>query len=126
MDHLQNIKGINRLIHDLPQEYRSFHLFGNILKFECAKVFDHNKNKDIYNINLFITDENERYKIHLFLKNAHGDISFTVSEPLSGFAIQDMTGYGYEQDSRFRVYDFENGNFSIYCEDIEVELLIIV
>ena len=88
-------------------------------------MFDYNKNKDIYNISLFITDENERYKIHLFLKNAHGDISFTVSEPLSGLAIQDMTGYGYEQDSRFRVYDFENGNFSIYCEDIEVELLII-
>ena len=30
---------------------------------------------------------------------------------------------GYEQDTRYRVYDFENGDFSIYCEDIEVALL---
>lgn len=123
MEHLQNIKGINHLIHNLPQEYRSFHLFGNILKIECTKVFDDDKYEDVYNINLLITDENELYKIQLSLKNAHGDISFTVSEPLSGLAIYDMTEYGYEQDSRFRVYDFENGDFSIYCEDIGVALL---
>ena len=123
MKHLQNIRGMEQLIHDLPQAYRSLHLFGNILKFEYTKVFDYDKYEDVYNINLLITDENGLYKIQLSLKNAHGDISFTISEPMSGFAIHDMTEYGYEQTSRFRVYDFENGDFSIYCEDIEVTLL---
>lgn len=89
---------MEKLIQDLPEEYRYLPFFGNILKFVCEKVFNYEKWEDVYNINLLISDEDELYKIQFILKNVHGDISFTVSEPLSGFAICDMKEYGYEQD----------------------------
>ena len=123
MEHLRNIKGMEKLIQDVPKEYRYLPFFGNILKFVCERVFDYEKWENVYNINLLMSDEDESYKIQFLLKNVHGDISFKISEPLSGFAICDMKEYGYEQDCRFRVYDFENGDFSVYCEDIEVVLL---
>lgn len=123
MKQLRYINGMEQLIQDLPEEYRYFPLFGNILKFEYTKTFDYETWADIYNVNLVVTDDAEQYKIQLFLKNVHGNISFSISEPLSGFTICDMTENGYEPIARFRVYDFENGDFSIYCEDIEVALL---
>lgn len=114
---------MEKLIQDVPKEYRYLPFFGNIFKFICERVFDYEKWENVYNINLLMSDEDESYKIQFLLKNVHGDISFKISEPLSGFAICDMKEYGYEQDCRFRVYDFENGAFSVYCEDIEVVLL---
>lgn len=123
MEHLKHIKGMDQLIQELPQQYRYLPLFGNILKLEYLKEFDYEKWVDIYNIRLLVADEAELYKIRIFMKNVHGSISFSVSEALSGFSICDMQEDGYEQDTRFRVYDYENGDFSIYCEDIEVALL---
>ena len=123
MEHLRNIKGMEQLFQSLPEEYRYLPYFGNILKLECEKTFDYEKWQNVYNVNLLLSDEAELYKIQLYLKNVHGDISFRVSESLSGLAICDMKEYGYEPVCRFRVYDFENGDFSLYCEDIEVALV---
>lgn len=123
MKHLNHIKGMNQLIQELPEPYRYLPIFGNILAFEYLKEFDCEKWADIYNAKLLVADEAERYKIQILMKNVHGSISFSVSETLSGFSICDMQEDGYEPDTRFHVYDFENGDFSIYCEDIEVSLL---
>lgn len=41
-------------------------------------------------MNLLLFDKAELYKIHLYLKNVHGDISFTVSGSLSELTICDM------------------------------------
>lgn len=123
MEYLRNIKGMEQLFQSLPEEYRYLPYFGNILKLECEKTFDYEKWQNVYNVNLLLSDEAELYKIQLYLKNVHGDISFRVSESLSGLAICDMKEYGYEPVCRFRVYDFENGDFSLYCEDIEVALV---
>lgn len=114
---------MDSVIQELPAQYRYLPLFGNILKLEYLKEFDYEEWTDIYNISLLVADEAELYKIQIFMKNVHGSISFNVSEVLSGFSICDMQEDGYEQNTRYRVYDFENGDFSIYCEDIEVALL---
>ena len=116
-------KRMDSVIQEIPAQYRYLPLFGNILKLEYLKEFDYEEWTDIYNIRLLVADEAELYKIQIFMKNVHGSISFNVSEVLSGFSICDMQEDGYEQDTRYRVYDFENGDFSIYCEDIEVALL---
>lgn len=123
MEHLRNIKEMEQIFQSLPEEYRYLPFFGNILKFEYEKAFDYEKWQDVHNVNLLLSDEAELHKIQLYLKNVHGDISFRVSESLSGLAICDMKEYGYEPVCRFRVYDFENGDFSLYCEDIEVALV---
>lgn len=123
MEHLKYIKGMDRLIQELPAQYRYLPLFGAILKLEILKEFDYEEWADIYNIRLLVADEAELYKIQIFMKNVHGSISFNVSEALSGFSICDMQEDGYGQGTRYRVYDFEHGDFSIYCEDIEVALL---
>lgn len=117
MEHLKYIKGMDRLIQELPTQYRYLPLFGNILKLEYLKEFDYEKWTDIYNVRLLVADEAELYKIQIFMKNVHGNLSFNISEALSGFSICDM------QDTRYPIYDFENGDFSVYCEDIEVALL---
>lgn len=123
MEHLKYLKGMDELIQKLPAQYQHLPLFGNILELEYWKEFDCEKWADINNMRLLIADEAELYKIQISLKNVHGSISFNVTETLSGFSICDMQEDGYEQDSRYHVYDFENGDFSIYCEDIEVALL---
>lgn len=123
MKHLKHIKGMSQLIQELPEGYRYLPLFGNILKLEYMKEFDYEKWTDVYNARLLVADETESYKIQINMKNVHGSISFNVSEALAGFSICDMQEDGYEQDTRFHIYDFENGDFSIYCEDIEVALL---
>ena len=123
MEHLKYIKGMDRLIQELPTQYRYPPLFGNILKLEYLKEFDYEKWTDLYNVRLLVADEAELYKIQIFMKNVHGSLSFNISEALSGFSICDMQEDGYEQDTRYHIYDFENGDFSVYCEDIEVALL---
>ena len=123
MKHLKHIKGMSQLIQELPEGYRYLPLFGNILKLEYMKEFDYEKWTDVYNARLLVADETESYKIQINMKNVHGSISFNVSEALAGFSICDMQEEEYEQDTRFHRYDFENGDFSIYCEDIEVALL---
>lgn len=123
MKHLSAIKGINELLQALPEEYQHFYRFGTILKLEIKKSFDLETWNDVYNGTLIVADETEHYKIQLQLKNIHGALSFYLSEPLSGFAICDMAEDGYEPEVRFRVYDFEQQDFSIYCEEIEAVLL---
>lgn len=123
MEHLRNIKGMEQIFQSLPEEYRYLPYFGSVLKLECEKAFDYERWQDVYNVNLLLSDETELYKIQLYLKNVHGSISFNVSELLSGLTICDMKEYGYEPDCRYRVYDYENRDFSIYCEDIEAALL---
>lgn len=123
MEYLERIDGMNDVIQSLPQEYRHWHLFGNILKLEYEKSFDYEKLRDICNINLLVADNAEQYRINIFLRNVRGELSFMVGDKISGFAIKDMKMDGYENDSGFRIYDFEDGELSLYCENIEVRLL---
>ena len=68
MEHLKYIKGMDRLIQELPTQYRYLPLFGNILKLEYLKEFDYEKWTDIYNVRLLVADEAELYKIQIFMK----------------------------------------------------------
>lgn len=123
MKSLNRINGMQKLIQDLPEEYRYWHLFGNILELEYKKTFDYEEWLDVYNVNLLVTDDMEQYCINILLKNVSGEISFGIANRISGFSIKDMKMDGYENNSRFHIYDFENGDFSIYCEDIVVKML---
>lgn len=123
MKNLNRIKGMKKVLESLPDEYRYWHIFGTILKLEYEKSFDYELWKDIYNIKLLVTDSNNRFEISLFLKNVTGEISFSVAGTLSGLAVDDLKSRGYEDNTSFFLYDFENEDLSIYCQDIEVELL---
>lgn len=39
---------------------------------------------------------------------------------ISGFEILDFSSRGYQNDSRFFVNDYEEGQLSFYCEDFEI------
>lgn len=122
MESLKQIKGMPQLVQSLPKEYRSFSLFTILLRLEYEKDFDYENWTDIYHVKLLVSDVDERYKILILLKNVHGTVSFMAGGPLSGFAISDMREYGFERSQRFYVYDYENRDLCIHCEDIEVAL----
>lgn len=123
MDYLKRIQGIENVIDKLPQQLRCWHKFGNIIKLEYEKCFDYEQWEGVNNLNLIVTDDEEKYKIKLVLKNARGELGFTIGNKISGFAIKDMKMDGYENNAGFCVYDFEEGELSIYCEEIEVALI---
>lgn len=39
---------------------------------------------------------------------------------ISGFEIVDNASRGYQNDSRFLVNDFDDGDLSFYCEDFQI------
>lgn len=123
MECLKQIKGMQQLLQELPKEYQYLPLFGNIIKLNYKKVFDYEKRMDVYHLTMLVTDDSERYQLQFVLKNVRGSVFFCVSEKLSGLAVHDMKDCGYESDSRYRVYDFENKDFSIFCEDMEISLV---
>ncbi len=122
MKTLRNIKGMNELIDALPEEYRHFSCFNNILKFEYKRIFDDEICTDIYNADIIITDSNEKFKIRILLKNVNGEIFFSTFTQISFLVIHDLLNDGYELENRYRIFDIENNGFSLYCEDIEVSL----
>ena len=67
-----------------------------------------------------ITDENK--SLYIVFKNISklnlSDISYPFQ--ICGFEIKDFNSYGYQNDSRYFVNDFEDNAISFYCENIEV------
>ena len=123
MNYLKRIQGIENVIEKLPQQFRCWYKFGNIMKLEYEKCFDYERWQDINNVNMIVTDDEGKYKIKLVLINARGELGFTIGNKISGFAIKDMKMDGYENEAGFHVYDYENGELSIYCEEIDVVLI---
>lgn len=123
MENLKRINGLAEVIENLPQQLRVWYKFGNIIKFEYEKCFDYERWKDVSDIKLTVTDDEEKYKIQMILKNVSGELGFTIGNKISGLAIKDMKMDGYENNAGFRIYDFEEGELSIYCEEIKVRLL---
>ncbi len=55
--------------------------------------------------------------------NMTGD--FVLTHQLSGLDIEDASyTRGYEKTVRYRIVDFENPDFAIYCEDLSAELVL--
>ncbi len=112
-----------RVFSKLPQELRCWHKFGNIKQMEYDSCFDYETWQDINSVRLVLADEKDGYRIALRLKNVSGRVEFVIGSRIAGLDIKDMRRDGYEKSVGFHVYDFEEDGLSIYCEDIEVELL---
>ena len=76
-------------------------------------------------IDLFLTDRQNKYTIHLYLYNVEGSFSFDISNGFySGLTIDDLADSGYESNHRFRITSSEQDiDFEIYCEKIKAELV---
>ena len=123
MEKNNGIRGMDTLLEKLPREYQNWFCFGHILKFEYKEIFDYENWYTRYNAELILSNDSETYKIRLLLKHISGEISIHVTEDIAGLNISNQSQDGYESSSRFHVYDFENHAVSIYCEEIEAELL---
>lgn len=123
MTGLERIHGMQEVICRLPEEYRYWRRFGNLLMFHYEQCFDTDKLEYIYNIIMKLTDNNNQYRITLFLKNVSGDVSFTIHHAFSGLTIHDRKAYGYENEAGFYVASVEqDDSLAIYCEEITVTL----
>ena len=71
--------------------------------FDCEEKFE-----EICFLCLILSDQEERYKVRLSLKDISGDISFnTVNGFYSGLAIEDRSDRGWERDRRYVMFSFE-------------------
>ena len=126
MEELKRIKGIEKLLEQMPPEYCHWHLFGsNIRKLEYEKYFDTFKSKECCRIKLILTDKDERFYIMLVLENVIGDVHFDcLNGFFSGFHIEDKKLSGWEAESGFRITSTEQDiDFELFCEEISVELV---
>jgi hypothetical protein len=117
------IMGMDALLEKLPREYQNWFCFGHILKFEYKEIFDYENWDTRYNAELILSNDSETYKIRLLLKHISGEFTIRVTEDIVGLNIRNLTGSGLESCNHFHIYDFENDAVSIYCEEIEAELL---
>lgn len=124
MEYLKRIQGIENVIEKLPQQLRCWYKFGNIIKLEYENNFDYEMWQEINKINLIVADDEKKYKIRLGLRNVSGELGFSIGSKISGLEIKDMKMDGYENSVGFHIYDYENGEISIYCEEIKVELIV--
>ena len=119
-----SIKGIDKLIEVLPQEYQFWDKFNFILILDYECDYDYIEEKYFSTMNIVVTDDDDKYKIKLTLKQVYGEIKFEVGKgPLQSLDIIEKKSLGYESDSRFHVYDYENDDFSIWCNEIEAEII---
>lgn len=120
----KTIKGVERLIEALPEEYHYWNKFGIIMKFDYEQYYDYVEEMYFANVYMIVTDSDEKYKIGITLKKVYGNIKYTLNTyGLSGFDISDMKSFGYESTARYHIFDFENDAFNIWCNDLEVKLL---
>ena len=109
------------------KKYLTNYNFGtNSEKYQNYKhIFDDKICDEIGCIDLFLTDRQNKYTIHLYLYNVEGSFSFDICNGFySGLTIDDLADSGYENNHRFRITSFEQDiEFEIYCERIKVELV---
>lgn len=124
MNRDSGIIGIKELLDDLPGEIQSWHHFGNIVEFKFYKIYDYEKWYERYDAEIILSDQDEKFKIQLKLKNVTGDIKLHISQSIAGLNIRNLRKEcGFEQGAGFHLGDFENEDISVYCEEIEAKLL---
>ena len=122
---LDKIEGIEKIKSKIPYELQYFHKFGNILKLNYEQILDENSYEYINCIEVFLTDDLNRYTIKIFLYNVRGDLSFNIANGFySGLQIEDLSERGFEKTNKFCISSFEqDNNCLLYCEYIKIELI---
>lgn len=120
-----SIEGIDILRNEIPDELQFWHNFRNISELHYRHIFDNKYCDEIGCIDLFLTDRQNKYTIHLYLYNVEGSFSFDICNGFySGLTIDDLADSGYESNHRFRITSSEQDiDFEIYCEKIKAELV---
>ena len=73
---------------------------------------------DVNLMTLIVLNNQNRYKIQ-----CHAVTAVCINCPrfpmwVEGFEVVDNQQFGWQSDSRYRVYDFEENTLSLYCEEI--------
>lgn len=124
MDRQSGITGIETVLKKLPEGLRQWYRFGNILDFRYYRAFDDENWLYRYDAELVLTDDSEACRIRMHLKNITGNVTLYPGRKISGLEITNMRQKcGYERSCGYLINDFECGEFSIYCEDIEVSMV---
>lgn len=124
MERLKHVDGLDNLLKQLPDGYKSWYHFCHVLEFHFAKEFDYEEEFDYTsNIDMVIASFDRKYTIRMKLKNVSGLVSFDVCNGFySGFQIKYCKGY--EKRYRYKLSSFEQDiYFEFYCAKISVELL---
>lgn len=123
MNRLHRIKGIDKLLKNLPAEYQHWNKFGNIIEFNYKKEFDFDELKDIDIIEMLLADDNEKYKIKIQLRKVRGTVEFDILNGFfSGFTIEDYNYAGYEKPNFLITSCEQDVSFELFCDDIIIEL----
>ncbi len=123
MKNLTQIKGMDELLKKLPEGYRSWYHFGNIVSLNYGKEFDYEKEFDYVDcIDMVLTDYEHKYKINVRLIDVVGKMSFDILNGFwSGLTIEYHENYDYR---RFQFTSCEQDiYFDVWCRDISVKLV---
>ncbi len=123
MKNLTQIKGMDELLKKLPEGYRSWYHFGNIVSLNYGKEFDYEKEFDYVDcIDMVLTDYEHKYKINVRLIDVVGKMSFDILNGFwSGLTIEYHESYDYR---RFEFTSFEQDiSFDVWCRDISVKFI---
>ena len=123
MDMTERIPGGEEIWRRLPKSWRGCWMyFDTILDFQFRRVSDF-WDPPRYDGSLLVCDASDTYRVRLTMGNMTGD--FVLTHQLSGLDIEDASyTRGYEKTVRYRIVDFENPDFAIYCEDLSAELVL--
>lgn len=119
------IEGIDSLRTKIPEKLQYWNRFGRVTELNFQRIFDEITDKYIFRIEAVLTDDSEDYSIKLSLINVTGKLSFDMTCGFySGFAIEDCSELGYENNCNFRIYSLEQDiSFELFCEKVKVELV---
>ena len=122
MNNPERIPGAEEIRRRLPEGWRWFY-FDTLLDFQLRRVSD-SWEAPRFDGSLLLCDESETWFVRLTMKNVSGKLELPLAQKISGLDIEDATySRGYEKTVRWRIADFENLEFSIYCEELSAELL---
>lgn len=100
-----------------------WHRLGTILGVQCRRVTDEESWLPRYDGELFLSDSAGELQVRLSLWGIVGEFSFCVGQEISGLQLLDTKEWGYQTDARYLIRDFEENNITLYCRDIQVEVL---
>lgn len=98
------------------------------IQFEEVREFKYYRRLDCedwayhYYIDLVLADISQKYTILIHMKRLDGRYIFRSDSQIIGFAIESLAGTGYET-AQYHIFDFEDRNIDIYCDDIEISLI---
>ena len=116
------IPGAEAIWRQLPQGWQGCWLyFDTILNIQVRRVSDFWETPR-YDGVLLICDDSKTFHIRLTMKNITENLP--LNRKLSGLDIEDASyTRGYEPTVRYRITDFEDPSFTIFCKDLLVELV---